>query len=368
MKTYRVIQYGAGNTGKFVLRSILTHPALQLVGLGVHGAAKDGLDAGELCRLPATGVLATRDVEALIAMDADCVAFMPTDAHAGDVLDAGSHSAQIFDLLCRFLASGKNVIATAPNSLVYAPSLGQGVVDRLEAACADGNSSFLYVGVSPGFMPDRLILNLTAISSRIDTISVQEMMNYGDYDDRAMLFDFYGFGRDPASFDSTALKQSFARTLGGSVAIVADGLALDLDDIVTEIDFAPAEHNIDIRTGTIPRRAIGAVWIKAWGMVGDAARIKVEHITRIDDAVASDWPRFDAEQGEGYRIEIRGAPSMSVDVALGAFGRNPMADAGWAVGGHLSNAIASLCDAPSGVRSFINLPPVTGKRRFSGTP
>ena len=365
MKRYRVIQYGAGNTGKFVLRSILTHPALELVGLGVHGPSKDGADAGTLCRLPSTGVCATRDIAALLAMDADCVSFMPTDPHAGDVLDAGSHSAGLFDLLCAFLASGKNVIATAPNALVHAPSLGDVVLGRLEAACRAGKSSFHYVGVSPGFMPDRLILNLTAISSRIDSIAVQEMMNYGDYDDRAMLFDFYGFGRDPATFDAGPLKESFARTLGGSVALVADGLALDLDEIVTSVEVATADRDVAIRTGTVPAGSIGAVWIKAWGMVAGTPRIRVEHVTRIDDAVAPDWPRFGGQEGEeGYGIAIRGAPSMSVDVTLGAFGRNPMADAGWAVGGHLSNSIPALCEAPVGVRSFIDLPAVMGRWRF----
>ncbi len=366
VKRYRVIQYGAGNTGKFVLRSILTHPALELVGLGVHGPSKEGVDAGALCRLPPTGVLATRHVDALLAMDADCVSFMPTDPHAGDVGEAGSHSAALFDLLCAFLASGKNVIATAPNTLVHPPSLGEAALGRLEAACREGDTSFHYVGVSPGFMPDRLILNLTAISSRIDGISVQEMMNYGDYDDRAMLFDFYGFGRDPGAFDPEPLRRSFGRTLGGSVALVADGLAFDLDDIITDIAVATTDRDVAIRTGSVAAGTIGALWIKAWGMVTGTPRIKVEHVTRIDNAIAPDWPRFGAADGEeGYRIQIHGAPSMNVDVTLGAFGRNPMADAGWAVGGHLSNSIAGLCEAPAGVRSFIDLPATMGRWRVS---
>ena len=81
-------------------------------------------------------------------------------------------------------------------------------------------------------------------------------------------------------------------------------------------------------------------------------------------SVAPDWPVFGtSEDSEGYRIQIHGAPSMSVDVALGAFGRNPMADAGWAVGGHVSNSIPALCEAPSGVRSFIDLPATMGRWR-----
>jgi 4-hydroxy-tetrahydrodipicolinate reductase len=364
MAKYRVIQYGAGNTGKFVLRSILTQPELRLVGLGVHGAAKARRDAGDLCRLPPTGVIATRDIDSLVAMEADCVSFMPTDPHAGNPVQPGSHTAGLFDLLCRFLASGKNVIATAPNALVHAPSLGAGIINRLERACREGNSSFHYVGVSPGFMPDRLVLNLTAISARVEAILVQEMMNYGDYDDREMLFDFYGFGRDPQTFDSSALRASFGRTLGGSVALVAEGLGVKLDEVATTIKFAATEEGVTIRTGEIAAGKIGALWIRSWGMVEGTPRIKVEHITRIDDRVAPDWPQFSGGKGEGYRIEIRGAPSMSMELELGAFGRNPMADAGWAVAGHLANSIPALCNAPSGVRSFIDLPAVSGRFRM----
>ena len=364
MKTYRVVQYGAGNTGKFVLRSILTHPSLELVGLGVHSAAKEGMDAGTICRMPPTGVLATRNIDALMAEDADCVCFMPSDPHAGDVSARGSHAAILFDRLCAFLASGKNVVATAPNSLVYAPHLGTGVVERIEQACRAGRSSFHYVGVSPGFMPDRLILNLTAISSRIDTISVQEMMNYADYDDRAMLFGLYGFGSAPEAFDPSPLVDSFGRSLGGSVAMIADGLAIELDDITTTIHFGVSDNDVAIRTGTIRRGTIGAERICATGSVAGRPRIMVEHITRVGDHIAPEWPRFGTDGAEGYRIAIRGAPSMSVDLELGAFGRNPMADAGWAVGGHVSNSIPILCEAAPGIRTFIDMPPVMGRHRL----
>jgi 4-hydroxy-tetrahydrodipicolinate reductase len=365
MKTYKVIQYGSGATGKFALSSVLTHPALELVGLGVHSERNAGRDAGAICRLPDTGVLATRDIDRLLVLDADCVVFMPWDPHAGDVLENGSHSAGLFDLLCRFLASGKNVIASAPNSLVYVPSLGGAAVANLKAACATGNSSFLYTGVSPGFMPDRLVLNLTAISSRIDSITVREIMNYANYDGRDTIMGLYGFGQHPANFDRTQLVASFARTLGGSVAMIADGLALGLDEIVTTIDFAPATEAFDIATGRIEQGTIAAERIRASGMVESEARIVAEHVTRVSHAAALDWPRFGDGEQEGYQVEIVGAPSMKVEFELGAFGRNPMADAGWAVGGHMVNSIADLCDAPAGIRTFIDMPAARGQYRMN---
>jgi hypothetical protein len=364
MKTYRVIQYGAGNTGKFALHAILTHPRLELAALLVHGLAKEGKDAGLLCKLPETGIRATRDVDSAIEMAADCVCFMPSDPRTADIADSGSHGGKLLELICRFLASGKNVIATAPNSLVYAKSLGTAVVDRLNHACRIGRSSFLYVGVSPGFMPDRLALNLTGISARIDHVLVQEMMNYGAYDDQEMLFGFYGFGSPPEDFDSGPLKQAFRRSLGGSVAMIADGLGVELDEISVDIAFAVTPESFAIRTGQIAAGTIGAERISLAGLVDHVPRIVVEHITRVGDDVAPDWPRFGGDGAEGYHIEIRGAPSMRVDVELGAFGRNPMADAGWAVGGHIANSIVDLCESAPGVRSFLDLPPAFGRHRL----
>ena len=364
MKTYRVIQYGAGNTGKFALHSILTHPRLELTALVVHGLAKEGKDAGTLCKLPESGILATRDIEGAIGMTADCVCFMPSDPYAGNISEPGSHGSKLLDLICRFLASGKNVIATAPNSLVYAKTLGAEIVDQINRACAIGRSSFLYVGVSPGFMPDRLVLNFTAISSRIEHVLVQEMMNYGAYDDRDMLFGFYGFGSKLEDFDSAPLRQAFRRSLGGSVAMIADGLGIALDGISEEVAFAVTAESFTIRTGLIAAGTIGAERIRLSGLVNGEPRIVVEHITRVGDDVALDWPRFGSKGAEGYRIEIRGAPAMCIDVELGAFGRNPMADAGWAVGGHIANSIVDLCEAAPGWRSFLDLPPAFGRHRM----
>ena len=86
------------------MRCIIRHPELELVGVWVHSADKAGRDAGELCGLPPTGVLATNDADALLALDADCVSYTatadlrPTDAIAD---------------MATLLRSGKNVVSSS---------------------------------------------------------------------------------------------------------------------------------------------------------------------------------------------------------------------------------------------------------------
>src|SRR5580698_362706 len=95
---YRVIQWATGNIGRRSLRSVIEHPNMDLVGLYVHSDAKAGRDAGELCGIGSTGIVATQNVDELVALDADCVLYMQQSIN--------------FDDICRLLESGKNIVTT----------------------------------------------------------------------------------------------------------------------------------------------------------------------------------------------------------------------------------------------------------------
>src|SRR5258707_1346756 len=69
----RIIQWATGNVGRAAVEGILAHPELELVGAYVTSAAKAGRDVGEICGLGPIGVRATDDVDAILALEADCV-------------------------------------------------------------------------------------------------------------------------------------------------------------------------------------------------------------------------------------------------------------------------------------------------------
>ena len=120
MKTYRVVQWATGNIGTRSLRSVIEHPGLELAGVYVHSGGKAGLDAGELCGLDATGVLATTDVDEIVALGADCVLYIPRALDADDV--------------CRLLAAGTNVVTTR-GEFHHPPSMKPELRQTVEAAC-----------------------------------------------------------------------------------------------------------------------------------------------------------------------------------------------------------------------------------------
>jgi 4-hydroxy-tetrahydrodipicolinate reductase len=71
-----VIQWATGNTGQRALREVIREPSYELAGVLVYDPAKDGVDAGDLCGEPATGIVATTDRDAVLALDADCCIYI----------------------------------------------------------------------------------------------------------------------------------------------------------------------------------------------------------------------------------------------------------------------------------------------------
>src|SRR3954471_18368551 len=93
---YRVIQWATGGVGRAAIEGILDHPELELAGAWVHSPEKDGVDLGELVGREAVGVAATTDVDALLALDADCVLYAPVMADPA--------------VVATILRAGKNVV------------------------------------------------------------------------------------------------------------------------------------------------------------------------------------------------------------------------------------------------------------------
>ena len=127
----RVIQWATGNVGRHATAAVHRHADLELVGALVYSDEKAGRDVGELCGLGPIGITATTDRDAIVALDADCVLYMPR----GEMDPMGA-----LDDICRLLASGKNVVSTAVTAFIHPASAGPEVVHRLESACAEGAS------------------------------------------------------------------------------------------------------------------------------------------------------------------------------------------------------------------------------------
>ena len=340
---YRVIQWATGTVGVHAVHAIADHPDLELVGLWVHSDNKAGRDAGEICNGAPVGVLATRDADALIdGTDADVIAYFANS----DVRPA----AVVTDI-CRMLAAGKNVVNTSFVPLLYPKAAGTGTHDRLQAACGEGGTSLFTSGLDPGYGNAGATVGALALCKEVASVRMTEIVNYDTWNNPFTMFEIMGFGKTDPSHSLLLSPGSTTLAWGPVVELVAASLGVTLDGIEEWHDVIRADEDFTIASGTIPAGGISGMRFEIRGMVGGEARIVAEHVTRLRDADAPDWPR-----GNGYRIVIDGEPSLKLEVELSS----PVGDhnhAGClATAMHVLNAIPHVVAAPPGVLTLLDLP------------
>ena len=343
----KVIQWATGTVGIHAVPGIVAHPDLELVGLWVHSDAKAGQDAGTLCGIEPTGVIATQDVDALLALDADCICYTASSDIRPD---------EVIDDLCRMLAGGKNVVGTSFVPLLYPAVAGEGVLDRLEAACLEGGTSFYNSGIDPGFGNSGLAIHLAALCKEVQTIRMMEIVNYATWDNPFTMFEIMGFGK--ASPAESLLLSPGSTTLGwGAVLeLTAAGIGLHLDELIERHEVIYAPEDIEIASGTIAAGTISGMRFEIVGIADGEERIVVEHVTRLRDEDAPDWP-----QGGGYRILIGGEPNLKLELELSSDHGDHNHAGCLATAEHVINAIPNVVAASPGVKTILNLPTYSAK-------
>ncbi len=345
---YRVIQWSTGNVGIFSLRCIIGHPELELAGVWVHSDTKSGRDAGELCGREPVGVQATNDIEALLALDADCVCYSAT---------ADMRPFEAVEDMCRILASGKNVVSSSVVGLVHPKSLNGQMTTQLEDACRSGGTSFLTSGIDPGFANDSLPLALSGLCERWEQIRIQEIINYATYDQPRVLFDIMGFGKPLDHTPLLLAPGSLTFAWGGTVRLLAEGLGVELDEIREVHERRPAKQMIEIGAHKVEPGTMAALRFEVQGIVDGRPAIIVEHVTRLDDDLAPEWP-----SGNGsYRVLIRGVPSMRCEFEFEDEHGDHAVGGVVLTAGRLVNAIPAVCEAAPGLLSALDLPLITGR-------
>jgi 4-hydroxy-tetrahydrodipicolinate reductase len=351
-RTYRVVAWSTGNVGVHVIAGIDARPDLELVGLWVSNPAKVGKDAGELAGLGrALGVSATNDVEAVLALRPDVV------VHSAM---ADNRLMEALEDLQRLLRAGVNVISSGPVFLQYP----YGVVDDSmiapvqEAALAGGVSLFVN-GVDPGFANDALPLVLTGVSERIDELRVSEVLNYNTYNQPMVLFDIMGFGRSLDDVPMILQPGVLTMAWGSVVRQLAAGLDVELDSVEEWYERRPALETFEVDAGTIEQGTAAALHFEVRGIRNGKAVIVLEHVTRLHDDLAPEWPQ---PAGHGcYRVQVSGEPNYTLDLQLlGSDGDHNTAGLK-ATAMRLVNAVPAVVESAPGLITALDLPPVTGR-------
>lgn len=348
--SHRVIVWGTGNVGVPALRIVLSNPALELAGVIVSSPAKVGKDAGELCGRPATGVRATSDVAAALASGADAVAYCAS----GDF-----RPTEAVDDIERCLRAGLNVVSTAVYPLYDPTSAPEDLRQRITAACVAGNASIFVSGIDPGFVNDILPVLLAGLCERVDEIRAFELFNYSSYAQEEAVRNLVGMGQPMDATPPMLIPGVPTMVWGGAIRLMARGLGLEVEEIRETLEKRALSRTVETQLGRFDAGTMGAFRLEIQGIVNGRPLLVVDHVTRIVNDIAPEWPM---PKGDGaHGVKLTGRPNLTVTF-------DPEDEDGSAAGGgnttaaaRIVNAIPFVCAATPGMLDALDVPLAPGR-------
>ncbi|ABW12699.1 dihydrodipicolinate reductase [Parafrankia sp. EAN1pec] len=335
----RVIQWCTGKIGQVSIRHFAANPTFELVGVYTTSTGKEGVDAGTLAGIGPIGVLATTDKEALIALDADCVNYLPLAVDVDD-LEA-------------LLRSGKNVV-TAVGLSFPAPDDPRTI--RLEAACQAGGTTLHGGGIHPGFVGDILPLVASRLLSRLDQVVVTEVCDFSDHPGADLLFGGFGFGRGPdeARANPSPVMRAIDGDYGESIAQLVAALRLPVDRYESELTFAVSDRDLAVAAGKIPAGTVAGMRHR-WSAIVDGRPA----VVFVSEWKMADGLTPDIREGTNrYIIEFFGEPATKI--ILEHLEPSATGDPGYPgriwTGMSVVNMIPDVVAAPPGIRTHLDLP------------
>jgi 2,4-diaminopentanoate dehydrogenase len=343
---YRVIQWATGNVGRAAIEGVMEHPELELAGCWVHSKDKDGRDVGDLVGRGPIGVTATRDVEALLGVEADCVVYSPIFSEPG--------------ILTRILESGKNVVT--PLGWFYPPPDER---ERFDAVCRKAGVTLHGTGIHPGGITELFPLMVSALSGSITKVRAEEFSDIRTYAAPDVIRDWMLFGKTPEESRKSIMAEALGAGFRQSVWMVADTLGFELDpQLRTTHEMAVATSPIDSPIGPIAPGLVAAQRFRWEGLAGGEPVVTAA-VNWLMGEEHLDPPWGFGSSGEHFEVEVTGDPSClltfrklhpeSVEAGLV---RNPGVVA---TAMHCVNSVPYVCAAEPGLLTYLDMPLVAGR-------
>jgi 4-hydroxy-tetrahydrodipicolinate reductase len=339
-KKYRVIQWATGNVGSRALRTVIEHPDYELVGLWVSSESKVGKDAGELAGIAPVGIKATNSVDEMVALDAHCVIYMPQGVD--------------WDAVCRLLESGKNIASTR-GEFHNPKRMAPGRAEQIEAACRKGGTSVYSTGSSPGFITEALAIPLLSMQRRLDCLTIDEFADISSRNSPEMLFQGMGFAQPMGPYPQ-ARADHLAYDFGNSLAVIAEAIGLEFDEVQASGELSPVTEDIQIAAGSVPKGTVGAMRTTITGMHKGRPVLRMRPTWYISEKIeATDWNL----RGSGWRVTVEGDTPLDIEITYPEMSVEEYAAFTPGLTAHRCvNSVPMVVAAEPGIRTTVDLPQV----------
>lgn len=325
-KKIRVIQYGVGPIGASIARLMREKQAIEIIGAIDTDPAKAGRDLGEVAGAKDApwGVKISGDAKEVLEQAADVV-----------IHSTSSALPKVMDQLLACLEAESCVVSTC-EELSFPLRTYPELAAKLDKAAKDWGVALVGTGVNPGFVMDKLVITLAAVSQRVEHAKAVRIVDGGKR--RLPLQKKIGAGMTEAEFRAQ-VKAGVIKHVGlpESVAMIADSLNLPVEEITETIEPKIATERVQTEYLVVDAGQAAGVHQIARGMGGGKELIYLELQMYVGAKEPADT------------IELTGHPNIRLVVPGGTHG--DIATASVAV-----NSIPVILDAPAGLRTARDLP------------
>ena len=233
------------------------------------------------------------------------------------------------------------------------------MIQPVTDACEAGGSSCFTTGIDPGFANDLFPLTLMGLCAEVRTVRASELLDYTNYEGD---YEFeMGIGMPPEHRPLLQTPEILVFAWGATVPMIAHAAGIELDDITTTWDTWVTDHEIKTAKGVIQPGNVAAVRFTINGVFRGETRIQLEHVNRVGEGSAPDWPS--GQQNDVYRVDIEGTPSIFQETAFrftDGSGRDAAAAGCLATGLRALNAVPAVNGLPPGWVTALDLPLIPG--------
>ena len=325
-KKIRAIQYGVGPIGASIARLMREKHAIEICGAIDTDPAKVGRDLGEVVGASGApwGVKISADPAEVLEQAADVV-----------IHSTSSSLPKVMDQLLACLEAEACIVSTC-EELSYPYRTHPELAAKLDSAAKDWGVALVGTGVNPGFVMDKLVITLAAVSQRIDHAKALRVVDASKR--RLPLQKKIGAGMSVGEFRSQVAAGVIKHVgLPESVAMIADSLNLPVDQIAETIEPKVAAERVQTEFLTVePGQAAGVHQI-ARGLSAGKELIYLELQMYVGAKDPADT------------IQLAGHPNIGLTIPGGSHGDIATASV-------VVNSIPVILDAPAGLRTARDLP------------
>jgi 2,4-diaminopentanoate dehydrogenase len=295
----RVVLVGYGSANRAVMELAMERPWLEVVGIVVGSAARDGEPADQRVPHAPTGLRCSTDLAGILAATRPDVAIVATHTRLADVLP-------ILEVVA---ASATPIVCTAED-LAYIEAGDSTEAARILELAETHQIPIVASGANPGFVLDLWPLTLTGLAWDVERLRARRIVDVSVFGPRVRAS--LGIDMTPDAFRAGIADGSVVGHAGfpESLRILAAGMGRTLEriEVVSEPILADRPLTLPDRAVVRSGRTAGADQ-RATGWFGGEPWLEISMTLHVDPRVAGLAPTD--------RIELTGRHGLTVTVDPG---------------------------------------------------